>query len=58
MADENRPTSDEFVCESCGEEIDEYRRSVRYNGAVECETCSRGCCTRCSAESICPECQE
>jgi ribosomal protein L37E len=51
MADENRPTSDEFECEECGERIYESE-------AEECETCGRGCCTLCSAESICPECQE
>ena len=51
MVDENRPTSDEFECESCGECIFE-------NEAVECENCSRGCCTLCSPESICPDCQE
>jgi len=51
MVDENRPTSDGFVCESCGGDISETE-------AGECETCGRGCCTFCSAESVCPDCEE
>jgi hypothetical protein len=46
----NRPTSDEFECESCGEWIFERE-------AEECETCSRGCCSLCSPESICEDCR-
>ena len=41
----------EFVCESCGGDISETE-------AGECETCGRGCCTFCSAESVCPDCEE
>ena len=47
MADENR----EFVCESCGEDI--FEKEV-----LECENCWRGCCTLCSGESVCSDCQE
>ena len=50
MAKENRPTDDAFVCESCGEDIFETE-------AEECENCSRGCCTLCSPERLCLDCQ-
>ena len=50
MAREKIPPTNEFVCESCGEDIFEEE-------AVECETCSRGCCTLCSPESLCQDCQ-
>ena len=50
MAKENRPADDAFVCESCGEDIYETE-------AEECENCSRGCCTLCSPESLCLDCQ-
>ena len=47
---ENRPTSDEFECDSCGECIFESE-------AEECEECGRGCCSLCSPENICADCR-
>jgi hypothetical protein len=51
LATDGRPASNEFECEACGEWIHEIE-------AEECETCSSGCCSLCSPESVCAECRE